>query len=289
MVQTVDFFPPVVDDPYTYGQIAAANSLSDVYAMGAVPRLAMNLMCLPNCLSLETVEGIMMGGYDKVKESGAIIAGGHTIEDHEPKYGLCVTGFAHPKDILANSSSREGDILILTKPLGTGILTTANKAELLSEEEYREMVTIMSTLNKYAFEASLVAGGANACTDVTGFGMLGHSYEMAAGSGHTLRLFADRLPIVKSALENARMGIIPAGAYTNYNYLKDKALIAEGVKREVLDVLCDPQTSGGLLLSVSPDKAARMLDELKATCIVAEVVGEVTKRGSHPIEVLAKS
>lgn len=155
IIQTVDFFPPVVDAPYTYGQIAATNALSDVYAMGGSPNLAMNLICFPNCLPLDVLEGILQGGYDKVREAGAIIVGGHTIEDPEPKYGLCVTGFLHPKDVLANSTAKEGDLLVLTKPLGLGVMTTANKADLASPEEYQEMVRLMTTLNKGGQEAML--------------------------------------------------------------------------------------------------------------------------------------
>lgn len=283
MIQTVDFFPPVVDDPYVYGQIAAANSLSDVYAMGGAPTLAMNLLCVPNCLPKSAIEGILLGGHDKVKEAGAIIAGGHTIEDVEPKYGLCVTGFIHPKDVLANSSSREGDILILTKPLGTGILTTAAKADLLSAQDYDLMVSVMATLNKYAQQVLSKVGGAHACTDVTGFGMLGHSFEMAAGSSKTIRLFSKELPLIPAAVEMARMGIIPAGAYTNFDYLKDKVSIGSGVSREVLDILSDPQTSGGLLISVPEHKAQEMLRAMEEITPWARIVGQVEAKSKHAI------
>ncbi len=285
MIQTVDFFPPMLDDPYLYGQIAAANSLSDIYAMGASPTLAMNLICVPNCLSKQTIEGILTGGHDKVKEAGAIIAGGHTIEDEEPKYGLCVTGFADKKDILPNSTAKEGDVLILTKPLGTGILSTANKAGITSKQDYEDMAKIMSTLNRYAFEGMRAAGGANACTDVTGFGMLGHTFEMAKGSDKTIRLFSDKMPIVKSAIEFAKMGILPEGVYNNYNFLKNH-IKAEGIKREIIDILCDPQTSGGLLFSVPEHKAQKLLDELSGRTLCSAVVGEVVSKKNSFIEIL---
>lgn len=283
MIQTVDFFPPVVDDPYVYGQIAAANALSDVYAMGGTPTLAMNLLCVPNCLSKVTIEGIMMGGYDKVKEAGAIIAGGHTIEDVEPKYGLCVTGFIHPNDVLANSTCREGDLLILTKPLGLGVLTTASKAGLLSSNDYNIMVSTMSTLNKYAQQVLVRVGGANACTDVTGFGMLGHSYEMAAGSKKTIKLFSSEIPVIESAIELAKMGIIPAGAYSNYDYLSQKIISKPTISRSTLDILSDPQTSGGLLISVRESKAQEMLRAMSEITPWARIVGQVEPLGEKSI------
>ncbi|MEG2120271.1 MAG: selenide, water dikinase SelD, partial [Pseudoflavonifractor sp.] len=199
MIQTVDFFPPMVDDPRTFGQIAATNALSDVYAMGGVPRLAMNLLCFPSCLSLEAVGEILAGGADKVMEAGAVTAGGHSIEDKEPKYGLCVTGFAHPDEILTNSGVKPGDVLVLTKALGTGILSTAAKSDLLTAEEYRAMAALMTTLNKTACEVMLPLQP-SACTDVTGFGLLGHAAELAAGSGVMLELWANAIPVIPRAL-----------------------------------------------------------------------------------------
>lgn len=273
IVQTVDFFPPVVDDPFTFGQIAATNALSDVYAMGGSPNLAMNLICFPNCLPLDVLEGILQGGYDKVQEAGAIVVGGHTIEDPEPKYGLCVTGFLNPKDALANSTAQEGDLLVLTKPLGLGILATANKADLLQPAEYEEMVRLMTTLNKGGQEAMLRVGGAHACTDVTGFGMLGHTYEMASGSGMTVELYAGELPLIPSAVEYAKMGIIPAGAYENRKYLEEKITFAPQVPEVVRDLLCDPQTAGGLLISLPEKQAVELVKQLETPC--AQIVGEV--------------
>ena len=188
MIQTLDFFTPVVDNPYTFGQIAAANSLSDVYAMGGEPKLAMNIVCFPNCLDQSVLVDILKGGYDKVKEAGAIIVGGHTVEDDEPKYGLSVTGFVHPSKILTNNNAKHGDVLVLTKPLGTGIINTAIKGELVDKEAYEEAVFVMSTLNKYAKEAMDEVEGINSVTDITGFGLLGHALEMARGSNVSIKI-----------------------------------------------------------------------------------------------------
>ena len=199
LIQTVDFFPPVVDDPYDFGQIAAANALSDVYAMGGEPRLAMNLLAVPSCLPREAVGAILEGGAAKVAEAGAVTAGGHSIEDAEPKYGLCVSGLVHPGAVLTNRGAREGDLLVLTKPLGTGILTTAAKAELLSGAEYRAMTDLMAALNRDAARAA-VPLRPSACTDVTGFGLIGHAREMAEGAGCTIELWPGRVPIVPQAL-----------------------------------------------------------------------------------------
>ena len=198
LIQTVDFFPPVVDDPYDFGQIAAANALSDVYAMGGEPRLAMNLLAVPSCLPREAVGAILEGGAAKVAEAGAVTAGGHSIEDAEPKYGLCVSGLVHPGAVLTNRGAREGDLLVLTKPLGTGILTTAAKAELLSGAEYRAMTDLMAALNRDAARAA-VPLRPSACTDVTGFGLIGHAREMAEGAGCTIELWPGRVPIVPQA------------------------------------------------------------------------------------------
>ena len=203
LIQTVDFFPPVVDDPYDFGQIAAANALSDVYAMGGEPRLAMNLLAVPSCLPREAVGAILEGGAAKVAEAGAVTAGGHSIEDTEPKYGLCVSGLVHPGAVLTNRGAREGDLLVLTKPLGSGILTTAAKAELLSGAEYRAMTDLMAALNRDAARAA-VPLRPSACTDVTGFGLIGHAREMAEGAGCTIELWPGRVPIVPQALELAR-------------------------------------------------------------------------------------
>ena len=277
MIQTVDFFPPVVDDPYTFGQIAATNALSDVYAMGGQPTLAMNLLAFPSCLPVEAVGDILAGGASKVMEAGAVIAGGHSIEDQEPKYGLCVTGLVHPSRILTNSGAKEGDILVLTKPLGTGILSTAAKAELLEEGEYKQMVELMTTLNKYAAQA-VGPIALSACTDVTGFGLVGHVKEMAEGCGSTIELWTSKIPIVPKALELARDGIIPAGAYRNMDFTANDTLEDSAVPREVLDCLYDSQTAGGLLLSVPEDRLQELLTRLTDAGVPAAAVGAVVPR-----------
>ena len=285
MVQTVDFFPPVVDDPYVFGQIAAANALSDVYAMGGVPKLAMNLLAFPSCLPLEAVGEILAGGASKVAEAGSVIAGGHSIEDPEPKYGLCVTGLVHPHRVLTNSGGKEGDILVLTKPLGTGILTTAAKAELLEEGDYREMVAVMTTLNRAAAEAA-VPLRPNACTDITGFGLMGHAKELAEGSGLTVELWPNRVPILPKALELARDGIIPAGAYRNLDFAGPEVERAGEFPQEVLDCLYDPQTAGGLLVSIPEDRAEELLRRLADSGVSAAAVGAVRPRGEKLLRII---
>jgi len=276
MIATVDFFPPIVDDPFQFGQVAAANALSDVWAMGGAPRIAMNLLTFPSCLPLDAVQGILAGGYDKVMEAGAVIVGGHSIEDKEPKYGLCVMGFARPEEILTNDGAQVGDILVTTKPLGTGILSTAAKAGLLSQGEFDEMLAIMTTLNKKAQEAMLPVRP-TACTDITGFGLLGHEQEMAKGCGHTVELWAGAVPIVPKALELARDGIIPGGAYNNMSYLGDDVAIDSGVPLERSDVLYDPQTAGGLLAAVDPDDAEAVWEELRDCVPSAQRIGEMAE------------
>ena len=274
IIETVDFFPPMVDDPYAFGQIAAANALSDIYAMGAAPALAMNLLCVPTCLPLDVVEQIMAGGYSKVKEAGAIVAGGHTIEDTEPKYGLCVTGFANEDQVLTNSGARVGDVLVLTKPIGSGVLSTAEKFDMLSQEEIDYMVSVMAELNKNARDA-VIQTGANACTDVTGFGLLGHSYEMASGSKVTIELYTDDIPLMGRALELARKEIVPGGAGQNFQYLQDKTSFAEEVEPALRDLMVDPQTSGGLLISLEEEKAQRLVELMKGKTFCAAVIGRV--------------
>ena len=274
LVQTTDFFPPIVDDPYLYGQIAAANALSDVYAMGGVPRLAMNLLCVPNCLSLQTVRKILEGGHDKAVEAGCVIAGGHTIQDNEPKYGLCVTGFVHPDRILKNVGARPGDVLVLTKPLGSGVLTTAIKGGLCTDAQKAEVYMHMATLNARAGEAVAAADNVHACTDVTGFGLLGHSFEMAQGSDVTITLHVDGIDLIPAALEFARMGVLPAGMYRNRTFA-EPGVDAGDTETAVQDLLYDPQTSGGLLMAVAPEDADALLAELKDVVPSAQRIGEV--------------
>ena len=285
MIQTADFFPPVVDEPRSFGRIAAANALSDVYAMGGTPRLAINLLCFPTCLNLEIVREILAGGADKVVEAGAVIAGGHSIEDTEPKYGLCVTGFARPEEILTNSGAKPGDLLVLTKPVGTGVLSTAAKAELLTDGQMKEMIGLMSTLNKGAQEVMLPLKP-SACTDITGFGLLGHVNELAEGSGVTVQLWADTVPFASGALELAQDGIIPAGAYRNRNYLEGKVKVEEAVALEVSDLLFDPQTAGGLLISIPEERGVELVRRLNDRGIPGAVIGQVQSKGEHTVHVL---
>lgn len=280
LIQTVDFFTPVVDDPYVFGQIAATNSLSDVYAMGGDPKLAMNIICFPNCLPPEIMADILKGGHDKVTEAGALIIGGHTVEDDEPKYGLCASGFINPKDVITNSNAKVGDVLVITKPIGIGIVNTAIKADMADKEMYDEGVRVMTTLNKFAKDA-MVKASANACTDVTGFGLLGHSLEMAEGSGVTIRLDARNIPIIKGVRELAKMGLIPAGAYANKRFIGDKVFFSEDIEEEIKDILYDPQTSGGLLISVRKDMLDTLLEELKGNVTEYEIIGEVLEKQDH--------
>ena len=275
LVQTVDFFPPIADDPYTFGAIAATNALSDVYAMGGEPKLALNIMAVPADLPKEAVHQILHGGYDKVFEAGAIITGGHSILDKEPKYGLAVTGFVRPDRVLTNSGAAEGDVLLLTKPLGIGILTTAAKADLVSEGTMAYAVDLMTTLNKSARDA-MVKYRVHACTDVTGFALLGHACEMAQGSGAEIHLDVASIDLIPDALEFARLGILPEGMYRNRNYAE--AFVDPGnVELAKQDMLYDPQTSGGLLIAVHPDDADALYEELRGSVPSAQRIGTVEK------------
>ena len=279
IINTVDFFPPIVDDPYMFGQIAAANALSDVYAMGGEPKLAMNLLTFPNGkLPLEAVRGILEGGNDKVTEAGATIVGGHSIDDKEPKYGLSVTGFAHPDDILSNSANA-GNLLVITKKIGTGILTTASKADLLTDEENAEIEATMAFLNKYAWEA-MQGVKVDGCTDITGFGLMGHAAEMARAGGVTLELYSHKVPIFPRALEMAAMGIIPAGAYRNMDYVGAEVMefLSKDPNRDPdlrarIDCLYDPQSSGGLLIAAKESEIPRLIEQLGERGCETDVIG----------------
>ena len=277
-IHTVDFFTPIVDDPYLFGQIAAANALSDVYAMGGQPAIAMNLLCVPNCLSTETIRKILLGGHDKAVEAGCTIAGGHTIQDQEPKYGLCVTGYVHPEKTLRNVGAKPGDVLVLTKPVGTGILTTGAKADLVSKEDYDAMTASMAALNNKAAELVQKRKDVHACTDVTGFGLLGHAYEMAEGSGVAIRLHSARIPYLHGARELAEMGIIPAGAYRNMDYVKPHLLVESSAPQALVDMIADPQTSGGLFVALPREEAELFVADLKALSMTGEIVGEVCEK-----------
>lgn len=284
LIQTLDFFTPVVDDPYTYGQVAAANALSDVYAMGGKPIVAMNIVCFPNCLDPSVLKDILLGGADKVKESGALLVGGHSVEDDEPKYGLSVSGMVHPSKVLANNTARPGDILILTKPLGLGILNTAIKAEMTTDAQYRDAVDTMITLNKYAMEA-LEEIEIHACTDITGFGIIGHGKELAEGSGVSVEFFSEQIPVIDGAEDLAKMGIIPGGMYTNRKYM-EHAVENHCENEAMLDIMYDPQTSGGLLISIPEeqrDKALAALEKMGKTPFAE--VGRVIEKKEKAITI----
>ena len=273
LVQTVDFFPPIADDPYTFGAIAATNALSDVYAMGGEPKLALNIMAVPEKMPKEAVHELLRGGYDKVYEAGALITGGHSIHDDEPKYGLAVTGFVDPKKMLTNSGAKPGDVLFYTKPLGIGIVTTAAKVDLVEPETAQLALTMMQTLNKAARDV-MVRYRVHACTDITGFGMLGHTYEMAQGSDVQITLQVDRITFMPQALDLARMGILPAGLYRNRSFAEAGVDVGQ-TELAKQDVLFDPQTAGGLLISVAAEDADAMEAELQKAVPACQRIGTV--------------
>lgn len=280
-VETVDFFPPMVDDPFIFGEVAAANALSDIYAMGGEPSVAMNLLCFPSCLDLSVMDSILRGGIEKVKESGAVIAGGHTIADPTPKYGLCVTSFMNKNDIWSNTGAKEGDVVVLTKALGVGIINTANKGGEASEEAVKSAVDSMTRLNKRARDNArdLSIHGA---TDVTGFSLMGHSVEVANGSNVTIEIDSTSLPVLPEALELARFGFLPEGMYNNLDYIAPFVNMSSSLSQCVKDLSCDPQTSGGLLLFMSKDDASVFLSRMNDEKSV-RVIGEVKKRGEYSV------
>jgi selenide,water dikinase len=282
VIQTLDFFTPVVDDPYTFGQIAAANSISDVYAMGGKPTVALNIVCFPNCLPIDILGEILRGGADKVIEAGAVVIGGHTVEDDEPKYGLSVMGIVHPNKVLKNFGSKVGEDVIITKPIGTGIINTAIKGEIASKEAYNAAVKVMSTLNKYAGEI-IMNHNVSACTDITGFGLMGHGYEMASASGVTLKLYKDKIPYIKEAKDYAEMGLVPAGSYNNRRYIEGKFEFKD-TPEWMKDILFDPQTSGGLLITCSKEEGSKIMAELSKLELPSAIIGEVIpQRGENYI------
>ena len=278
LIQTVDFFPPIVDDPYLFGQIAATNAISDIYAMGGEPRLALNVLCVTETMEEEWIREILRGGYEKAYEAGVIISGGHTIHGSEPLYGLAVSGFAKPETIRKNDAAMPGDRLILTKKLGVGILTTAAKAGMMTDRTVMDrLYQQMTQLNRAACEV-MQRYRVHSCTDVTGFGLMGHSCEMAQGSGCTLHLQAGRIPFHPEALEMADMGLVPAGAYRNRDFAGQAAVLKGEVSRAMQDILYDPQTSGGLLIAVDERDADALLDELASAAPGAARIGYVTER-----------
>ena len=287
LVQSVDFFPPIVDDPYWFGAIAAANSLSDIYAMGATPLLGLNIVCFPIDLPKEILARILKGGADKMTEAGAIIAGGHTIDDAEPKYGISVTGLVRPGDQVTNTGARPGDRLVLTKPIGTGIITTALKAGKSDAETERGVVALMAELNKGASEA-MVGVGVNACTDITGFGLLGHLREMVEGSGVGARIALNDVPLIPGARALAEQGIAPGGTRRNLDSLRDSVVWDAEISDPLKVLLADAQTSGGLLISVSEEKPGRLMAALAEHGVVgARVIGEVVAGPKGVMQVIA--
>ena len=283
IVQTLDFFPPMLDDPYTFGKIAATNALSDIYAMGGEVKTALNIVCFPEKMDLNILGEIMRGGQEKVMEAGGILAGGHSIADDSVKYGLSVTGTVHPDHILPNDGCRAGDKLILTKPLGVGIIATANRVGEASGEAMEQAVTSMTTLNKYAAE---IAGEftIHGCTDVTGFGFLGHLHEMMHGV-YSCVIYAGAVPVIPEALEYADEFLLTAAGQRNRNYV-EPFVDFHGISFAMEEVLLDPQTSGGLLISVKKEEAEKLLRRLKTLSLPCAIVGEVTERQEKEIIVL---
>lgn len=274
LVHSVDFITPVVDDPYSFGAIVAANALSDIYAKGATPVLALNLVGFPaKTLPLHLLGEILRGGAEKAAEAGVLVAGGHSVDDSEPKYGMAVAGLVHPDRVVTNAGARPGDLLLLTKPLGSGILTTAIDRCLASPRAVERVVTVMSQLNRAASEA-MVAVGVDGCTDVTGFGLLGHLHEMARASGLSAEVEVERVPVLEEVWGLARQGIVPEGTHNNRRFLEGK-VEWHGASREEQLVLCDAQTSGGLLMACSPEKEADLLLLLERRGVGAAALGRL--------------
>ncbi|NGM84089.1 selenide, water dikinase SelD [Paenibacillus sp. 7124] len=286
LVQTVDFFTPIVDDPYSFGQIAAANALSDIYAMGGKPLTVLNIVAFPiSTLDKSILADILRGAADKVSEAGATLVGGHSIDDKEPKFGLAVTGLVHPDQVRTNAGAQPGDKLILTKPIGVGILTTSIKKGRLSPEETARLTAVMSTLNKTAAE---VMGfyEVHACTDVTGFGLLGHASEMAKGSGNGLVIWKDAVPVLPRARELAEEGFVPGGTRNNFAHLEGTVIYPESLDQIGRYLLCDAVTSGGLLISVAGHESESLLADLAAASVEGAIIGEVTAENPGLITVI---
>lgn len=285
LIQTLDFFTPMVDDPYIFGQIAASNSLSDVYAMGGKPTVAMNIVCFPSCHDMNVLAEILKGGFDKVKESGALLVGGHTVDDKEPKYGLSVSGIVHPDKVLSNATAKPGDKIVLTKPIGVGILNTAMKEDMVDTKTCQKVIEVMIHLNKYA-AMSFDSIKVNSVTDITGFGLLGHTLEMAKASEVSIEIDSKEVPILDGAIDMANMGIIPAGMYRNKQYIS-KDVELDNIDMAMEDVLYDPQTSGGLLVSVNEELAQELVNDMKKNgSIEAKIIGSVKVKGDKYIKVI---
>ncbi|WP_028547937.1 selenide, water dikinase SelD [Paenibacillus sp. UNC451MF] len=280
LVQTVDFFTPIVDDPYSFGQIAAANALSDVYAMGGKPLTVLNIVAFPiKKLDKQVLAEILRGAADKVKEAGATLVGGHSIDDNEPKFGLAVTGLIHPDKVKPNAGAKPGDKLILTKPIGVGIITTSIKKDALSEEEVKRVTQVMSTLNKTAAEV-MEPYTVHGCTDVTGFGLLGHTAELAKGSSVGVRIGFQQVPVLPRVRELAEAGFVPGGTKNNYAHLEGTVTFAASMDQIDQWILCDAVTSGGLLISVAAEEAEGLLRSLLQAGVEAALIGEVVT--DHP-------
>lgn len=282
LVQTVDFFPPIVDDPFTFGQIAAANALSDVYAMGGRPLTGLNILGFPaGKLDESVLTEVLRGGGDKLVEAGAVVVGGHSVKDDELKYGVAVTGIVHPDHIVTNGGARPGDVLYLTKPLGTGLITTGIKRQAVGPELEKIVAMQMAQLNRAAAEL-MVAHGVHAATDITGYGLLGHAFEMAVASTATLQIIAEALPLMPQAMELAAAKMIPGGANANRDFMLGKASIASGLDENLVAVLFDPQTSGGLLIAI-PSERAGEFEASAGDRVSIWRIGSVLKAGSTPI------
>ena len=283
LIQTLDFFTPIVEDPYTYGKIAAANALSDVYAMGGEVLTALNIVCFPEKLDPNILGAILRGGAEKVTESGGILSGGHSINDENPKYGLSVTGVVHPDKVIANNTCKPGDKLILTKPLGIGIVTTAHNVGEANDRSYKEAIKIMETLNKYSAE-KMKKYNINGCTDVTGFGFLGHLSEML-NDEISIVIDSKKVPYIKEAYEYAEEFLITSAGQKNRKHLGDKVIL-EGVSFPMEEILFDPQTSGGLLISVANEDTDKFLADLEELDIKSSLVGEIVKKDAFRIKVM---
>lgn len=287
-MQTVDFITPVLDDPYAFGAVAAANAISDIYAMGAKPVLALNIVGFPvKSLPLNILEEILKGGSDKALEAGVSVAGGHSVEDNAPKYGMAVSGFVDPSKMITKKGAHPGDVLVLTKPLGTGIITTAIDRGLAGPEEERAVYELMSHLNKGAAEAMLEVG-VHACTDVTGFGLLGHLYEMLRAGNLSAEVILDEVPIIPAARELVKTGAVPAGTHANCRFIREHTNWKGPITQESRLLLCDAQTSGGLLIAVPPARAEQLVSSLnKKGCSAAARIGVVTEKKEKMLEVLS--
>jgi selenide, water dikinase len=285
LVQTVDFFPPVCSDPYDFGQIAAANALSDVYAMGGKPLTALNIMMFPgNRIPRDVFTQILLGGQDKVTESGAVIVGGHTIDDYPPKYGLSVTGLIHPKKVITNAGAKPGDVMILTKPIGTGIIIAARRTKLASDETYHAAIASMKELNMKGAQI-MQKHGVRSATDITGFSLIGHALKMASASGVTIEIDSSKVPLLPDVYSLADKGVIPGAAFRNMDFAENECSIDEDFDYTIKMILFDPQTSGGLFICALSDKANLVLSDLHAAGVSASAVGRVVDKQERSIRV----